>query len=271
SLIVGILLNYWVMGRIESFYAVIFLGIGLLYGVGFTLMCMKVKEGDYPPPPSSPFPDKAGSAWTAVCSYFRDGFSNPYYLLFFSTSIFLGTSTVPFNLYSVFYAKSLGMDLDAYFKYIAMMYGISLVIAYPLGVLVDRFHPLRVSLVVLALYGGVMGWGIFYVRNAASFAVVLMLHTVITGTLFTAMASLGQRLLPQAKFAEISSAGSVLNCLFGMAFAPMMGAVLDHTHHEYRYVFHAGLGLALVGLLLGFGLYRGFLALGGPNHYQSPE
>jgi len=270
SLIAGMLLNYWIMGKIETRYASIFLGVGLLYGVGFTLMCLKVKEGAYPPPPPL-LPGKAGSAWASVCDYFRDGFAKPYYLLFFGTTIFLFASTGPFNLYAVFYAQSLGLSLDAYFKCIAIMYGVSLVIAYPLGALVDRFHPLRVSLAVLALYGCVMGWGMLYVKNAASFTVVLMLHTVISGTLFTVAASLGQRLLPQSKFAEISSAGGILGSLFGMAFAPAMGAFLDRSHHDYRYVFHAGFGLAILGLILGIALYRRFLALGGPKNYHAPE
>ncbi len=270
SLGAGIFLNYSIMGKIESHYAWVFLSIALLYGLGFTLMCLKVKEGKYPPPPALPEKKKFGDVAAAVRSYFKDS-CRPYYLWFFFTSTITLLSVLPFNLYAVFYAKNLGMEMDAYFKDIAYMYGVSLVLAYPLGALVDRFHPLRVSLIVLALYGGIMGWGIFYVKNIPSFTVVLMLHTVLTGTLYTTTASLGQRLLPQSKFAEIGSAGSILTSLAGILVPPLLGMALDHAHHNYHYVFNAAFGVAVLGLVVGIIFYRQFLLLGGPNHYRAPQ
>ena len=273
SLVCGMILTYWVMGKAETHYRLIFLGVGVLYGLGFTLMCLRVKEGEYPPPPEPKAAERArlGSVVAGVRAYFRDSFAKPYYLLVFLAPICCGLATLPFNLYSLFYAKSLGMNLDVYFKCLTLTYGISLVLAYPLGALADRFHPLRISLVVIALYGGVMAWGMASVKDAATFAVILVAHGVLSGTFYTTSASLGQRLLPQAKFAELSSAGGILNGVVMMIVPVLLGTLLDRTHHTYRYVFHAGLGLSVFGVLLGVALYRRFVALGGPSHYQAPE
>ena len=274
SLLAGILLNYAVMGKAESHSTGIFLGVGLLYGIGFLLMCLKVKEGSYPPPPA-PAPERDVRPGRGLLSpvrlYFKDSLGHPYYRWFFAATLFCLVSIAPFNIYSVFYAKSLGMEMDVFFKCIAASFGVSLVLAYPLGVLVDRFHPLQVGLVVIALYGLTMLWGIVFVKDAASFLIVLMAHTILSGTYFTAVASLGQRLLPRTKFAEIASAGSVLGSLATIAMPPLLGCVLDRSGHHYAYVFYAGLALTAAGIASGCVLHRKFVALGGPARYRAPE
>jgi MFS family permease len=143
SLLAAIIFNYTMMGKAETSYVPIFLGIGALYGIGFTLMCLNVKEGEYPPPELSP---EKPSTISAIKTYLKDGFGHSFYLWFFATSVFGGLMGVPFTLYGVFYAKSIGMSLDAYGKCYALTYGISLCLAYPISVLVDRFHPVRVTL-----------------------------------------------------------------------------------------------------------------------------
>ena len=50
SLIAGILVSYWLLGLAQTHFAWIFLGVAAVYGIGFTIMCLNVKEGDYPPP-----------------------------------------------------------------------------------------------------------------------------------------------------------------------------------------------------------------------------
>jgi len=269
SLVAGIAVNFWLMERVEDHFAPIFLGVALLYGAGFTLMCLKVKEGAYPPPP--PEGEGRGRAPSAIQAYFRDSFSHPYYLVFYATAILGALALMPLNLYSVFYAKSLGIGMPYYFKCLAATYAISLVLAYPLGALADRLHPLRLTLAVIALYALVMAGGLLAVGGKGSFTAVLIVHGVLAGAFFTASASLPQRLLPRAKFAELNSACGVLSSLATMVLAPVLGVFLDHTHHAYRHVFHAGFLLALAALACGWALHRRFLAFGGPDRYRAPE
>jgi len=51
SLIAGIIFNHWFWGDADTTYVWIFLGMGAIYGIGFTIMCLNVKEGEYPPQP----------------------------------------------------------------------------------------------------------------------------------------------------------------------------------------------------------------------------
>ena len=47
----GIIFNYWLIGTAETHSQWMFAAIGTLYGVGVVMMCLMVKEGEYPPPP----------------------------------------------------------------------------------------------------------------------------------------------------------------------------------------------------------------------------
>jgi MFS family permease len=268
SLITGIVFFYNLNNSAESHFAWIFLGIAALYGVGFSLMCLNVREGTYPPVTDSP----AGTgAVFAVKTYFRDGFGNSYYLWFFAASTLCILSGVPFNLYSLFYAKSIGMDLGIYFKCLALTYVFSLLLSYPLGSLADRFHPLRVTMAAVAIYIFVMACGGLMVRDSTTFAIALVAHGVVFGSIATATASLGQRLLPRDRFAEIGSAGGIIVSVSSILLPPIVGTFLDHMNHAYRYTFFASAALSLLTLVAFFVVYRRFVALGGPNHYIAPK
>ena len=96
-------------------------------------------------------------------------------------------------------------------------------------------------------------------------------HGVICGSINTSSASIGQRLLPRDKFAEIGSAGGVLNSLVGIVLAPSIGLVLDYENHDYRYTFLMGFMFTALALAVLAVLYRKFMALGGPKFYRAPE
>lgn len=273
SLVAGIIFNYWIIGGAEAHFAWIFLGVGILYGIGFTMMCLNVKEGGYPPPPEVT-PSNAGPVarlLAAIRDYFKSGYSHSYYIWFFASFILAGVAVTPFNLYSVFYAKSLGVSMAAYGKCLTLTYIISLCLAYPLGSLADRFHPLRMTIVSLALYAVATGWAALHVCDARTYAIALVAQSVLCGCYFTVSASLWQRLLPREKFAQIGSAGGTINCLVGIGFAPALGMFLDYTRHNYRYTFHVGFCLAVLALIANIVLHRRFMMLGGPANYSAPE
>lgn len=267
SLIAGIIFNYWIMGRAESQFAAIFLGIGLLYGAGFLLMCFCVKEGAYPPPPAV----KGVHPLREAGTYLRECFGNSYYPWLFASYALAGLASGPVNSFSVFYAKSVGLSMDAYGKYLALTYLISLALSYSLGAIADRFHPLRAGIVSIALYALAMLWGGVFATTPNTFAVAFVLHGVLTGVFLTCTASLGQRLFPREKFAQFASAGGIIGAGGYLVMPPLVGVVLDFTGHVYRYTFVASGMLALAGLAALVVVHGKFMKLGGPGHYTAPE
>ena len=146
-----------------------------------------------------------------------------------------------------------------------------MVMAYFVGSLADRFHPLRLGigamvLYVIAAFGGAV-WG----TDARGFGIAFLAHNIISGFYFTSMASVGQRLYPKLKFAQFASAAMVLQAVVGALLPPSIGIILDASGHNYRLTFLIGGLIAIPGLGALLGVYRQFLRLGGPKNYQPPE
>jgi MFS family permease len=67
GLLAGIVFNVFLMGQAETYATAIFVGLAIVYVVGFSMMCWKVREGSYPepppPPPHWPFSGANGGRW----------------------------------------------------------------------------------------------------------------------------------------------------------------------------------------------------------------
>ncbi|MGO8705972.1 MAG: MFS transporter [Candidatus Brocadiia bacterium] len=270
SLLAGILFNYWLIGQAELHSQWLFGGIAILYGVGVMMMCLRVKEGQYAPPPEVK-PGERKSVFAITKVYFKECFSKPYYLWVFLGLTFGGISFWPINLFSVPFANSMGVNMEKYGKYSALSYVISLCLAYFLGVLVDRFHALRVSIVALLLYAIAMMAGLFYVTAPARFGVGWVAHCVLSGVYYTTSASLAQRLLPRSTFAQFNSAAGLVGAAIGMATSPLIGGILDWSGHQYRYTFLMGSGIAVFAAILLLIVHTRFMRYGGPKNYVAPE
>lgn len=273
SLIDGMIFNFWIMGLVPDYFTLIMLVVGVFYGVSFTWVCLRVKEGSYPPPPPIPAQTESiGQRWQAgVRLYFRECFSSRYYLSVFLMLMIASLAFNPVNIFAIPYARSLGIDMTVYGKFLALTFLISLCLSYGLGWLADIFHPLRVSMAALLGYVLITGWGSFYANNPTSFLIAWVLHGVLSGCYFTSAASLAQRLFPHERFAQFTSAAGIMAAPGGMALAPLVGLVLDRSGNTYQYTFLIGFALSALALLTTWSVYRQFVRLGGPANYVAPE
>ncbi len=268
SLIASILFNYFIFGKAEEHFPLVFLGIGLVYGLSFTMMCLKVKEGEYAPPPIP----KAGGGnfFVAARTYFHECFSKPYYLWVFVSIALPWIAFIGVNHFSVYFAKSLAMDMGFYGKCLALTYGCSLVLSYPLGMLADKFHPLRTSLVVISLYALVTAAGAIFSTNPQTFAVFFVLHGVLSGAWFTSSASLPLRMFPKENFSQFYSALNMFIGLGIMTAGPIVGQLIDLTKKFYQLTFIASSTLAFLAIFIGLIVHAKFMKLGGPKDYVPP-
>jgi MFS family permease len=269
SLIAGILFNTYLMGYAETSYLEIYVGMALLFGFGYSFMCLNLKEGEYPPPPPAG-PHGALGFFHAAKGYFVECFSIPYYWLYFAATIFAGLAAVPINTFMIPFAASLHIQQN-FGHYLAITYTISLCLAYPLGALVDRVHPLPLGLGVMVLYTLGTFWGGFYSPDAHMYGTALIIHGVLSGTYGTITASLGQRLLPRANFAQFAAAGGLLNSIVIIFIPPYIGRILDQSGHLYYYIFFMSSAFGAVASCLLLMLYLKFLKLGGPKGYIAPD
>jgi Na+/melibiose symporter-like transporter len=271
SLIAGILFNFFIMGRAQDYIMEIFAVLGVFYGGGFMLMCLKVKEGEYPP--SEPVAAEVRKSYPMepLVRYLRECFTNRFYLCFF-LAVTLGIMAIqPVNAFSIFHARSVGMTDDLYGKCLALSYTISLLLTYPLGALADRFHPIRVGLWSSVFYAFVTLTGFLLPNESGAFFVVFLLHTVVSGIYLTGTASLASRLLPQGRFAQFASAASLVAALCVMILPPLLGWLIQVLGHQYQYAFLLGFIIAAASAGSFALLLSGYKKLGGDVSYDPPE
>jgi MFS family permease len=274
SLIAGMIFNYWIFGKANQHFVAIFLGVGVLYAVGFTIMILKVKEGGYPPPPVEE--DSAGmnvmsARLAAVRTYAHDCFTKPYYFGVFAAVILPNVAFLPINTYNLYFSQSVGMSQDIYGKLMALYFGLSLLQTVPLGWLVDRFGALPLAVVALVLHGSASLWGGLFIHDTRTFGIAYVLTGTFSGTWFTVTAAMLLLLLPKRKFAQYASAQGVLASLVTILIGPFVGRFLDYTHHQYRYTYLWAFGLDAAGLIVTVLVFREFQRLGGLKRYVAPE
>ncbi|MGE4564589.1 MAG: MFS transporter, partial [Victivallaceae bacterium] len=254
SLVDGILFSYFILGHAEEYYVFILAGLGLVYGTVFLVMCFKIKEGEYPPPPAPVAPGRIA----AIKGYFKDCYSQSHYRLAFAYFALASLALGSFGNFAILYAKQLQVPMALYGKAAAVMLGVSLVLSYFLGAVADRFHPLRAALAMLVIYAATLLGGFFLVTDTASFLIVYTVQGVVAGSYGTVSASLPMRILPRSAFAQFNSAAGLVTSCCQVLYLPALGKFLDLTGHQYIYTFMIGSVTGLAAVSCGLIFYRRF-------------
>lgn len=249
SLLAGIVFHFWLIGYAENFAREVFFVLAAAYMVGFTAMCLRVREGSYPPAEPLVRDRRRRDALAAVVAYFRESFSNPFYVWVYTGVTLSMLAFVPINSFTVRYARSLDISMEDYGKYMTLTYIISFGLSYGLGWLADKFHPLPVGIASIGVYAAAMIAGGIFGTTPFAFAVAFVAHGVLSGCFFTVQVPIFQRLLPAAKFGQLSSAGYLLLGVGSVILPAASGYVLDMTGKAYRFTFIAGGVLGLLGFL----------------------
>ncbi len=272
-----------------TYMRAIYLGAAAIYLIGFTLMCLIIKEGKYPPPPPRPV-NAHGPLRRFLAemkTYSRQCLSHRLYVFYFLMGMFMTLA----NAIAVF-ALYLNLSLGITLKQLALLNtGIQfaqLILHYPAGALADRFHPIRVwvcmlsCLLVIVPLNFVWLFGHFTPEQA--FHVMIAL-TAIDLPFSLLLGSVGiplmMRLLPREQFGQFCSfnalAGALMNILGSISVAWFMTGMRTLLPDDvwgkdfcyrmipaWRYPF---LVVAMVFLLL---LYREWKRQGGAKHYSPP-
>jgi hypothetical protein len=307
SLLAGIIFNFWLIKHAEVWGSWIFTGLGIIYFLGFLVMCLGVREGAYPPPEG-----QGVHPLRHFGNAMRQSFETPYYLAIFALVTVGLNAFQPVNVFDLKAAKEFGMPDAFYGVCVGISYIVSIAIAFPLGWWTDRFHPLRTAMVTMAIYGVGMlvahvmlapGSGAAVVvahsptstaladgsATAASasaaavsagfwdigpqgrvFAVVLILHTILSGTYFTTSASLAQRLFPRLTFAQLAAAMGIISGVGAVIASFGFPELIKSLGGSYRSIFLVGAGMAALWVLCWIPVFRGYLRLGGDAAYRAP-
>ncbi|MFA5863942.1 MAG: MFS transporter [Phycisphaerae bacterium] len=266
----------------ETHMREIFLGAAVLYFAAFMLMCWKVREGSYPPPP-----ENVGGQTGFLASartYMTECFTCRFFWYFFLSNAFWQVATC-IGIFNVFlYRDSLGLTLNQLGKIGGIAGIVSTILLFPAGMLSDKIHPLRVMVGAKFLITLMAPAALIYLffdftpPQVLKIAIVLACITLPMNVMYTAAAlPMYMSLLPKERYGQFCSAdamvrsiSAILGGVFAGGFMDLMKTIYHGDIFYYRYIplwtvsFEA---ISLVFLLL---LYRGWKQHGGMKNYVPP-
>lgn len=277
----GALFNFFIFRYAESHTTWIFIGAAALYGVAFILMCCKVKEGEYPPP------DRVGGSGFSLVAYIRiffaECFSHRLFLLVFTCSAMVGLSN-SVNTFIIFMAFSVGLDLAQFGQVTGLAAFVGIFLMYPMGSLVDRYHPLRVMLGAKAGYIMVISAQLVFLFHDFSKPVAFWLYAALTALAIPINAAnaaaylpMYMRLFPQERFGQFCAAnamcaslGTMLGGILAGIFLDFMKTLTSGGDFYYRFVPVWQIFFTAIALFATALVFREWKKLGGDNNFHPP-
>lgn len=202
----GLIWSFFIVGMAEHHIKGVYISVSLFCLVVYLLSILKVREGEYPPPEARQSKGFVGP----VVAYFRDCFSDSYYLwIFFATLLFQVANQG--QLYQFFYMRyDLGMNLETtgwingMGQMAATVFG--LLLGYGIGSFIDRFKPIRVIPVVFALWALTDVGGYIWVNDKMSGAIFYSVLNIVIFIHGIALGAVTVELFPRSKIGQFCSA-----------------------------------------------------------------
>lgn len=280
---VGFLYNYFIFKYAESHMKEIFIWTALLYLVGMGMMCIFVKEGEYPPVTEKEKINSRGVA--GFKTFFRESFSCKFYwtkFLYSTTGALTWTAIAPFY---IFFYKDMGLSLEYVGKAFAITSVAGIAAAYFSAIFLDRWHPLRIMTYssIFSVIFTLSSWvWLFVTPSPDAFFWLYMLGTGLIGAFHGTLGGLAGmpcdiRLQPKSRFGQFCSAQSILrnSCTIvaGLAvglFFDGLKWVFHGSDYIYRFNFAwTGFWLIVAAAII-CSLYRQWKNLGGDLHFHPP-
>lgn len=276
--------NFFIFKYANTHMEEIFLFSALLYLVAFAMMCWKVKEGEYPPPPENL--DNQTGLVSNMKTYAVECFTHRFYWLFFLANTCYAMTWVS-GAYGVLVStRIVGVSLDVVGKVGGVCGIISLVLLYPAGIISDRYHPLRVLLISTFLQAclGPLSIAFLFSRHLLTDHVALWIYvgfSLISLPILTLHAAselpMFMKLLPQERYGQFCSANALIRSIGLMIGGLACGFYLDAMKRfgvdpDQCYRFVPLWNLVWVGAsgFLFLALYREWQKLGGLHNYKAP-
>lgn len=279
----GMVYNKLIFPHTMEHFQMVFVLAGICYIAGFSLMCIFVKEGEYPPPEEAQG-HKPGFVSTAR-TFFRECFTHRFYWYLFLMYTFQYVSFQAGVFAILRNTRSLGLSLQQLGDVGFYAGFVTLALLFPAGWLADKFHPVRVylvtSFVMFFFVSAQCVWvfkdfgpeGNFWLYAGLTFGFLPIV--TLQGA---AEAPLLMKLLPKAKYGQFASANAMVRA-FAVILAGALSGVffdmLDTVFHlgDWRYRYYTVWWAFFMIPMLFFLtlLYRQWKLLGGPEHFQPPE
>lgn len=248
GLSVGIAFNTWVFALLDHHLYDILIGIGLLFSIPVVLMCVMIREAPHPDGEHRA-PSPARRSYMVPRAHILECFAQRHMLWIFAAFMLAYVTFSPFITFCQYYAEASGISKASLGTMTAYGYAFSIVSAFGVGTLVDRYGAVRVSSILMGAYLLAASTGYFLLNDAFTFRLFYVAHVVISGAYFTAAASMPMALFPRLQFVQFNSTKDLMAALLGILVSSVQGPVLDLSGHDYRLTLLSGTVFSLLCLV----------------------
>lgn len=225
------IVSYWLLGLTETHSKHIFVGIAVLNLVCFSLLCWFVREGEYPPvvPSAAAGAGRAARLWAATKTFARESYRHPVYLWFYFVRVCLYGALLGLSHFTIFFPQhELGMNLMTIGAYRTYPLLVWIVIAFPIGWLVDRrgaVDVLRWGLIMITL-GYVLTF--LLATGPLTFLAGNMLFGVAFWVVMMAQLKLTAEVFHPQRYSQLAGANTIVqSILIAAVISPACGWILD--------------------------------------------
>ncbi|MGE4565850.1 MAG: MFS transporter [Victivallaceae bacterium] len=266
----------------------IFFGATLLYGIGFGMMCLMIKEGQYPP--LDAVQAKKVSRFESLALFFRESFQERFYQLLFISAGVLAFAGVAWG-FQVFFLLEMKMNMEQNGYYNGILGVAAFIATYFAAVYVDRWHPLRVYTygIIFNITGPLMNWVWLFIDLPGATFFYLSLGAQLLYAFMNALSAacampLTMRLFPRTRYGQICSARGIVVAFCTIVAGFVVGGFYDlvrigtsHLDYAiigkdycYRFYFFWSGGATLINFVLIAMVYRLWLKKGGDAGFHPP-
>ena len=290
--IISALYNFFIFKYSLSHFRELFLVSALVYFVGFALMLVFVKEGQYPPLDEN---QKAPGRWAQLKIFFKESFHEPLYRLLCLSAGIMAFGAVAWS-FNTFYRLEMKLDLSMLGTFNGILSVGAFCAMYFAATFVDRWHPMRVYTycVIFTAIGPLMNWVWLFVDLPGIYFFWLSLASAILyifcNSLSAACALPKQmRLYPKSRYGQFCSAQNILASLCRIVAGFIVGFFYDAIRwifanywtgdpnaiqagngYCYRFYFVWASGACIANFVVIALAYRRWLQLGGDAGYHPP-
>jgi MFS family permease len=275
------LYNCFIFGYAESHMREIMVGAAILYLVGFSLVCLKIKEGKYPPPDEKTA--RASRGIKGIITFFRESFSHRFYVF-----RFLFTSFTCFGAaigsFMIFFRKEMGLSLNQIGWYQTIASVAIMAAMYFMAIFVDRWHPLRICVygAVFGVVGSIMPLVWLFVTLPGNYFFWLDIGNAIIGAFLVALVRVAglpaaMRTFPPSRYGQFCSAQTMLSSTFTVIAGILAGMFIDiikyycnGSDYAYRFIYVWQTMFYTIAAVFMVMVYREWYQMGGDKHFHPP-
>ena len=224
----GALYNYFVFKYAETHMREILVGASLLYFIGFLIMCLVLKEGQYPPVDES----KSQSRGLAgLKTFFAETFSHKFYVYRFLCTSFTAAAAA-IGVFNIFFNQEMGLNYDQIGKIAAVGAVAVMAATFFAAIFIDRWHPLRICTYAAVFSVINSAWVWIFVTLPGNYFFWVSIGGSIVAAFFTALVGVADlpclmRIFPQSRFGQFCSAQAMLRSTFTVIAGVLAGIFVD--------------------------------------------